>query len=137
MIVPMQSPGTVFICEGSHVTIVDVIHAALFRDELQSAWETMLAGRAVSDALDEDPDEETVQTLSEQFRYDHDLITAEETEEWLAARGLTLDDFADYFLRRAVLEQNEREEPADDSDYVSADDELRELLRVELLLSGD
>ena len=28
--------------------------------------------------------------MSEQFRYERDLITAEETERWLADRGLTL-----------------------------------------------
>jgi hypothetical protein len=34
-----------------------------------------------------------------QFRYDNDLISAEETERWLEARGLDTDEFQDFFDR--------------------------------------
>jgi len=45
-------------------------------------------------------DEAAISAAAEQFRYRHDLITADETEAWLANRGLTFDDFSDYFARQ-------------------------------------
>ncbi len=45
-------------------------------------------------------DDAAVAAAAEAFRYEHDLITAEETERWLEKRALSLDDFTDYFVRQ-------------------------------------
>ena len=46
--------------------------------------------------------DDAIDAAAQAFRYEHDLITAEETERWLADRGLTLSDFGDYFARRVL-----------------------------------
>ncbi|MEP6685523.1 MAG: hypothetical protein ABJB22_01990, partial [Verrucomicrobiota bacterium] len=71
------------------------------------------------------------------FRYAHNLITAEETEHWLEERGLTLEDFSDYFIRtywRNALDGKVTEKPIA---FRSASPELRELLTAELFFSGE
>ena len=71
------------------------------------------------------------------FRYEYDLITAEETEEWLGNRGLTLDDFTDYFTRNYWANALHEELVPDEVEYHSASPELRELFLSELILSGE
>ena len=73
---------------------------------------------------------------AEAFRYEHNLITAEETERWLEERGLSLDDFTDYFVRQywgKTIDDVEGEQ----IEYASAPNELQELFVVELVLSGE
>ncbi len=83
-------------------------------------------------------DEAALQSAVEQFRYERDLITAEETERWLEARGLTLDDFSDYFVRHARAQRLAGEGPRHGfrAHLPSRPREQRDLLRIELLLSG-
>jgi hypothetical protein len=65
------------------------------------------------------------------------LITAEETEQWLAARGLALGDFGEYFARKCWPGTFEEEVDPDDVDFVSAPPKLRELFNADLILSGE
>ena len=70
--------------------------------EMKSCWEEFLRGVAAAQeatASDLEADDDAITSAVETFRYDRDLITAEETEHWLEERGLTLEDFADYFNR--------------------------------------
>jgi hypothetical protein len=50
------------------------------------------------------PDSDAIQRASESFRYEHDLLTAEETERWLEARSLRMEDLALHCERLAVAE---------------------------------
>ena len=129
----------VFVCGDRSFTVRDVIDAALFRDELEPEWKNLLrllAAEKKADEQDLEFDDDAIDAAAERFRYDHDLITAEETEQWLAGRGLALDDFSGFFLRHFWGEQWDDVEPAA-IDYLSAPNEMRELLINELLLSGE
>src|SRR5881392_3272965 len=80
----------------------DAIDAAIFRGELEVRWKEFLEAVEAekrSDELDLDLDGAAISSAADAFRYEYDLITAEETEAWLGTRGLTLDDFTDYFPR--------------------------------------
>jgi hypothetical protein len=118
----------------------DVIDAAYFRGELKARWHELLRGvEAEKEAMTSDleVDDEAVASAAETFRYEYDLITAEETEHWLEERGLTLEDFSDYFVRvywRHALEANVTPESLV---FHSASPELRELLTAELFFSGE
>ena len=86
------------------------------------------------------PEAEDVQLESESFRYSHDMLTAEETERWLEARDLTLDDFQLHCERLAVAaaaKDSGQPEPGEDAAAASArlglDDEA---WRIHLWLSG-
>src|SRR5215813_13545538 len=84
-------------------TARDAIDAAIFRGEFEDRWHDFLlhlAAEKRADELELELDESAISAAAEQFRYQHDLITAEETETWLANRGLTLGDFSAYFVRQ-------------------------------------
>src|SRR5215468_2177833 len=95
-------------------TARDAIDAAIFRDELELEL-----------------DESAISAAAEQFRYQHDLITAEETEAWLANRSLTLDDFSDHFARQYCAGTLSDGFSPEQIEYGSADSELRELFVAE------
>src|SRR5205823_11574732 len=127
-------------CEGQEYKARDAIDAAHFRGQLDSLWQEFLRRVAAEEKSDEEEvelDEAVIDSAAEAFRYQRDLITAEETEQWLSIRGLNLDDFSDYFARRYWGNKLEGEITASDTPYVSAPDDLRSLFAAELILSGD
>ncbi len=131
----------IFASDDGHVyTVSDVVAAAHFRGELEEPWRRMLKRLAADEAATErdlETDDESLQALSDQFRSDRDLITAEETESWLEQRGLTLDDFNDYFVRTYWGDTLGAKAGAVETGFLEATEELRDLLTVDLLLSGD
>src|SRR5262245_52145612 len=125
------SPDDVIVCAcGSHeYTARDAIDAACFRGELEDRWQTFLrhiAAEERADELDLELDESAISAAAEEFRYRHDLITAEETEAWLAHRGLTFNNFSDYFARQFCVGALEESFSPEQIEYTSADPELRE-----------
>lgn len=132
------------IANGHPLTVADVVVAAHWRGELQAAWTRLLRLLACQDratALEETgnlvADEEALQVRSEQFRYDRDLITAEETERWLEDRGLTLEDFDAHFLTHYWGDVLEEPVEPEAIDYRSAADDLQDRLVAHLVLSGE
>jgi hypothetical protein len=127
-------------CGGQDYTARDAIQAALYRGELDPLWREFLhrmAAEKQADMTEMDLDEEAIDSAAEQFRYHHDLITAEETEQWLVIRGLSLDDFSDYFVRQYCSHALGAKVTAEEMDYLSAPEELRQHFAAELVLSGD
>jgi hypothetical protein len=127
-------------CGSQEYTPRDAIEAALFRGELDSKWKEFLRCVEVqrrADELDMELDDSAIADAAEAFRYEHDLITAEETEAWLATRGLTLDDFTDYFTRRYCAETWNENIVPEQIEYISATSELRQLFLAELILCGE
>jgi len=129
----------VFLVDDKSVSVGDIIHAAAFRDALRPAWVDLLRKLhrekiAIESEMEED--EERVQAMADEFRYDHDLISAEETEAWFAARGLTMDDFHAYVMRRFWDEQLADHESPAAVDFAFAPSEQRDLLRIDVLISG-
>jgi hypothetical protein len=127
-------------CENQEYTARDAIDAAIFRGELEEEWKEFLrrvAAENDADELDLDLDESAISAAAEAFRYEHDLITAEETEEWLANRGLSCDDFTDYFTRDYYASTLHKDIVPDEIEYNSASVELRQVFVAELILSGE
>lgn len=135
------SPPDVIVCAcgTQEYTTRDAIDAATFRGELEEKWQSFLRHVAAEERADElelDLDESAISTTAEEFRYRHDLITAEETETWLANRGLTFDNFSDYFARQYCVNAVKEGFSPEQIAYTSADSELREMFIAELILSG-
>ncbi len=126
-------------CENQEYRARDAIDAAHFRGQLDSLWQEFLhrvAAEKKSDEEDLELDEDAIDSAAEAFRYEHDLITAEETERWLAIRGLNLDDFSDYFARQYcgnALPETEYE-PVE---FGLASSELHNVFAGDVTLSGD
>jgi hypothetical protein len=81
-------------------------------------------------------DESAISAAAEEFRYRHDLITAEETEKWLTNRGLTFEDFSDYFARQYCVGAVGQDLSPERIGYTSAAPELRDLFLAALIFSG-
>ena len=135
------SPYDVIVCAcgTSQYTARDAIDAAIFRGTLQEKWQTFLRHIAAEERADElelELDESAISAAAEEFRYRHDLITAEETEAWLANCGLTFEDFSDYFARQYCVGAIDEDLSPERIGYTSAAPELRDLFAAELILSG-
>jgi hypothetical protein len=121
-------------------TARDAIEAALFRGELDAAWKSFLhrvESEKRADEKEMELDEDAFDAAAEAFRYQHDLITAEETEHWLAARDLTVDDFSYYFSRQCWGATEIENVTIPETDYAAANGEMRDLFTVEVILSGE
>ena len=130
----------IFECESRVFTLAEVVDAAHFRGELEPLRQDLLRLLACDERaaeLDLEMDESAVQEMSDAFRQDHDLITAEEAEQWLEKRGLTMEDFSDHFARRYWARTLGETVDLDWEQYVSASVERRDLLTTELLFSGE
>jgi hypothetical protein len=138
--VPALKESRVVFTSGSReFTVADVIDAAHFRGEMEPLWrESRLRSEAETRGLESDATvaDEALDEAAVAFRYQHDLITAEETEAWLEARGLTLEYFSAYFTRvewaKIFAGRIEPTIPP----FHKASPEERELLVVDLILSG-
>ena len=135
------SPDDVIVCScGIHeYTARDAIDAAIFRGELEEKWQTFLRHVAAEERADElelELDESAISAAADEFRYRHDLITAEEAEAWLANRALTFDDFSDYFARQYCVDALDEGFSAEQIEFTSAAPELRQSFVAQLILSG-
>jgi hypothetical protein len=135
------SPHDIIVCAcgTQEYTARDAIDAAIFRGEFEEKWQKFLRHVAAEERADElelELDESAISAAAEVFRYRHDLITAEETEAWLANRGLTFDDFSDYFARQYCVGAVDECFSPEQIGYASAAPELSDLFVAELILSG-
>ncbi len=145
----LQWERPIFKIASRSVTFREVLAGAGFRGDLNEAWER---AHWLSQTDLSMVNEEAVQARSETFRMAHDLITGEETERWLEARGLTLEDFGNYLAwqevsppsrgaagasPKSLTRANLRgAPPCELSGLESASEDVREILRVDLQLSG-
>ena len=118
------------------VSIDAVIDAAHFRGELEKSWHR-LCEYAKSAPRGPEIDQSVLQARSEEFRIHRDLISAEETDRWLDERGLSLDDFSDFLIREEVCASGFLSLDRQVAEYAYAPADLRELLRIDLLFTGD
>jgi len=127
-------------CGTQEYTARDTIDAAIFRGEVEVKWKEFLHEVQAEKRADEkglDLDESAISSAAEAFRYEYDLITAEETEAWLANRGLAFDDVVDYLTRQYYASALHEKIVPDEVEYDSASSDLRRLFLTELILSGE
>jgi hypothetical protein len=82
------------------------------------------------------PTERDVSDAASEFRYERDLITAQETESWLERWSLTVESWTEY-LRRSLLRQRRASELAEIvSRYPVTAEEVTGSLHAEAICSG-
>ncbi|MBV9008622.1 MAG: hypothetical protein JO354_05555 [Verrucomicrobia bacterium] len=129
----------IFSCGAQEFTARDVLDWAQAQGELAPLWSNFLrAGECERVALEREleADGDAISEASVAFRYAHDLITAEETERWLEARGLTLQDFGEYFERQHWFGLLRDDVAAPEGQFLSASAEEQEEFVAEITLSG-
>jgi hypothetical protein len=127
-------------CGEHQYTARDAIDLDLLRGKLDERWKKFLRDVAAERRADElglEADETAVNDTVQTFRYEHDLITAEETEAWLAKRNLTFDEFSEYFIRHYYANTLHENVVADEIEYHAASSELRQSFVVDLIFSGE
>ncbi|MGZ8851303.1 MAG: hypothetical protein ACXW3E_13380 [Thermoanaerobaculia bacterium] len=130
---PSQRLGSIVLfVAGEHTYDVDdAVASANFRDELDTAVRTTLELAAAEDSAEEEIGGEKLQKRADDLRYKRGLITAGETEEWLDARGMTLDDFSRWIYQSHCGEG--RRGPYQST----APDDFPDLLRIHLWMSDE
>ncbi len=126
-----------FLGGGREWTAADAVTAAAARGALDDAARETLAAYAAEEWAEHENleiDEEELQQRSERYRYEHDLISAGETEEWLAARGMTVDDFTEWLYGRLCVEKASGLGPRASDDQPK---DFGDRLLIHLWLSGE
>lgn len=130
----------VFTRGNSKYTARDVMDWGFMRGEIEPLWresQRTAACERLAQAQSLEAEMSSVNDASIAFRYDHDLITAEETERWLQDRCLSLEDFGQYFTRQ--FWGRSCPGPMDEAfaDFPSASAEEKERFLADLTLTGE
>ena len=117
----------------------DVLLAAELRGELGGLEQQTRQGLACLRRLAAEAEvmpAEAVRAAATVFRYERNLLAAEELEAWLDARGLTVSDWNGY-LRRLVLRERWVDELDQiESEYAVGDEDVEAALPAEAICTG-
>lgn len=105
-------------------------------DELRQAARDGLACEAQYQEVEEDGVDDAIDEAAAEFRYDRELVTAEEMEAWLADTGVSAEEWMGH-IRRALLRVrwvDQLEEIR--AEYPVSEADIDEALRVDLACSG-
>ena len=137
---PIARENRVIFSRGEReFTAGEIIDCAVLRGEIDPLWEAFVRIGECDRLANEqglEPDESAVDAAAIAFRYQHDLITAEETERWLESRGVSLGEFGEYFARRYWGRTYSGATQIPTSTYQAAAAEEKDLFLVDLILSG-
>src|SRR5437016_6540976 len=138
---PVTRDSRVIFSQGDcSFTVKDVVDWTVVRGEIEPIWKDFVSVVECDRLANEqnlELDDSALDSASIAFRYEHDLITAEETERWLEDRSLSLSEFSEYFARRYWgRTYTGKVNPAERS-YQAASPDERDLLLVDLTLSGE
>lgn len=133
-----------FQCGQRVFTLDDVLAAARARGEFEAFLVEGRKRRAAArqaEAAGLVPDDAEIESALESYRYARDLVSGEECDRWLEARGLDFDDLVGCVTRRlsstlaaaGAGDSNAENDAADVGDAADAE----RLLRVEALLSDE
>src|SRR5262249_52445008 len=121
-------------------TWLDVVLAAILRGDWMAIEQQARIGLSLvkwAEENDASPTEEALDAAAKEFRYDRDLVTAEEMEAWLERCGLTIEAWMDY-IERSLLRQREQEGTlADVPDDVFTEGDVGEYVITEAICSGE
>lgn len=110
-----RSGATLFAVEGDGYGWDDVVALAKLRGDWDELAAQVRAGLAALDGLEARgeplPDEE-LEAAARQFRYDRDLLAADELADWLQRHRLSTADWSGY-LSRALARAREPDAPGD------------------------
>lgn len=82
------------------------------------------------------PAAQEIQAAANEFRYAHNLISAQETQDWLAHWGLTVEGWMDYFRRSLLRQQWAKHLTEMATSYPVTPEEVAATIKCEALCSG-
>lgn len=120
----LAHPQPAFRCGLRVFTLADILEAAQCLGELdrfRAEWLARQAAVQAAAVAGLAPESSAVEAATDAFRYARDLVSAEECERWLEARGLVFEDVVGCCTRRL---QSELAEPAAPFEPASDDERL-------------
>jgi len=117
----------------------DVLLAVELRGELDALERQTRQGLACLRRLAAETGEaptEAVRAAATVFRYDRNLLAAEELENWLDTRGLTVSDWNGYLRRLVLRERWEDELEQIEAEFAVAEEEVEAALPAEAVCTG-
>jgi hypothetical protein len=118
----------------------DVVLAAILRGDWMAIEQQAILGLSLVEWAEENdtsPTEEDLDAAGQEFRYERDLVTAEEMEAWLGRCGLTVEEWMDY-IERSLLRQREQEGSLEDvPDDAMTEGEVGDCVVAEAICSGE
>jgi hypothetical protein len=117
----------------------DVVMAAELRGDWERLRQRAREGIACLERWEREPDalgEAEIESAADEFRYDRDLVSAEEMEEWLARWGLTAEGWMDY-VRGSLLRRKWSADPGGLAPGPSSEEENEEQILTEAVCSGE
>ncbi len=137
---PVTRDSRVIFSHGEReFTAREVVDCAVLRGEIDPLWNAFLRVAECDRLANEqglEPDESAVDAAAIAFRYQYDLITAEETERWLEHRRVSLSEFGEYFARKYWGRTYTGVAQVPSFAYQTAAAEEKDLFLVDLILSG-
>jgi hypothetical protein len=137
---PITRENRVIFSSGDRAfTAKEVVDCAVVRGEIDPLWKVFLRVTECDRLANErelEVEEAALDSAAIAFRYEYDLITAEETERWLEDRGVSLAEFSDYFGRQYWGRSYSGTLDPPKSSYETAPPEEKDLFLVDLILSG-
>jgi hypothetical protein len=127
-----------FSAGGSVYTWTDVVMAAVQRGDWARLVESLrrrLALVAMADDRGLSPTEGELEAAGQEFRYERDLITAEDMEAWLAREGLTVEDWMEH-IERSVVAAKAGEAGEIPAEWDPPAEDVAERLAAEAVCSG-
>lgn len=131
-----------FKCGLRSFTVDDILTAARARGDFESfqvAWSKRSVAARLAAASDQSPSEAEVEAAIESFRYARELVSGEECDRWLEARGLDFDDLVDSVTRRlqSALAPQDTAAAEGSEALRESEAELERLLIVDILLADE
>ncbi len=130
---------SIFEVRGRTYSLGQVFSAAAFGGWAGGFWKELEHGLACAAyAGDEgfEIDTAVLQESADQFRYQRNLVTAEETERWLSDHDVDEDDLVGWLERRSWRERFAREARGIGDSYTPAPSVMTDVLWPEVVFSG-
>ena len=130
---------SLFTVAGRTYAWEDVLLAAELRGELDALERQTRQGLACLRRLAAETGEapaEAVRAAATVFRYDRNLLAAEELEAWLDGRGLTVSDWNGYLRRLVLRERWEDDLERVEAEFAVGEDEVEAALSAEAICTG-
>jgi hypothetical protein len=130
---------SLFTVAGRTYAWEDVLLAAELRGELAALERQTRQGLACVERLAAEagePPTEAVRAAATVFRYDRNLLAAEELEGWLDTRGLTVSDWNGYLRRLVLRERWAGELERIEAEFAPGEDEVEAALPAEAICTG-
>jgi hypothetical protein len=137
---PNALGGTVFTAGGTPYYFEDVVLAATLWGEWDDISRISRQGIACLKRLDatgEQLQSVELDAAAKEFRYERSLITAEETESWLARHSLTLEQWLGHLRRSLLRERWSGELDGTTTAYRPTEEEVAQVVMCDAICSGE